>query len=163
MFWTWNAVTHVILLQVALAFYVLIWPLLKSFAACAAREFARRYPSDTAAETASAGAKRPHRGKWRDTQYQRGERANKAERQEYRHRRTQAASGTIALKSKHHRELGLSEPVPHLHIKKAYRQMARDFHPDKFVSEQYSDDKRAAAARQMREVNAAYDWLRSNT
>ncbi|MEM6555713.1 MAG: J domain-containing protein [Pseudomonadota bacterium] len=163
MFWTWNAVTHVILLQVALAFYVLIWPLLKSFAAWASREFARRYPSDTAAETVSAGAKRPYRGKWRDTQYQRGERASKAEWQEYRKRRSQAANGTMALKSKHLRVLGLSEPVHLLDIKKAYRQMARDFHPDKFVSEQHSDDKRAAAAARMREVNAAYDWLRSNT
>ena len=93
----------------------------------------------------------------------RSERASKAEWQEYRKRRSQAANGTMALKSKHLRVLGLSEPVHLLDIKKAYRQMARDFHPDKFVSEQYSDDKRAAAARQMREVNAAYDWLRSNT
>lgn len=163
MYWTWNAVTHVILLQVALAFYVLVWPVLKRMLSSASSALARRYATETAAEEESfARAKRPYRGKWRDTQYQRAQSSNRSEWQEYKKRRAQAGNGTSNLKASHLRVLGLSEPVHLLDIKTAYRQLAKDFHPDKFVSSQHSDAKRAAAATRMREVNAAYDWLRSN-
>ena len=162
MFWTWNAVVHVILLQVVLAFYILVWPVLKSGAAWIARALARRFPTDLEADPATAGPQRAYRGKWRDTQYQRAERASKYAWQENRKRRAQTAYGGNSLKAKHLRVLGLSEPVHLLDIKSAYRRLAKDFHPDKFVSDQHGEKTRAAAAARMREINAAYDWLRSN-
>ncbi|MEO1552677.1 MAG: J domain-containing protein [Pseudomonadota bacterium] len=161
MIWTWNAVLHVILLQAALAFYVLVWPILSKGMIWAAGTIARRSWQDETAEP-HAKAQRQYRGKWRDTQYQRAERASETEWQQYRKNRAWTSQGSGAPRDKHLRVLGLTEPVHLLDIKNAYRQLAKDYHPDKFASDQHGEKTRAAAAARMREINAAYDWLRTN-
>lgn len=162
MFWTWNAVIHVILLQAALAFYVLVWPVLRETMVWTSRRLSRFAADEQEEETAQTHREHPYRGKWRDTQYQRAERADRTQWQEHKKRRNASSHGVGPEKAKHLRVLGLSEPVHLLDIKSAYRQLAKDFHPDKFASDHHGDKKRAAAAARMREVNTAYDWLRSN-
>lgn len=58
--------------------------------------------------------------------------------------------------------LGLTEPVHLLDVKTAYRELAKAYHPDKFASDRHDEKTRSAAAARMREINAAYDWLRTN-
>lgn len=159
MFWTWNSVIHVIVLQAALAFYILIWPLLRHGLAWLAPKLGKLFPSD---EAEAAPQKKPFRGKWRDTQYQRAEPADKTEWRKEKQRRANATHPRATQKTKYLRVLGLTEPAHLLDIKSAYRHLAKEYHPDRFASGQHDDAARTAAATRMREVNAAYDWLRSH-
>lgn len=163
MFWTWNTIAHIVVLQAALAFYVLAWPVLRKGLAWSLPKLGQLLPGAAFDEQIEAGqSKKPYRGKWRDTEYHRAEPSDKTEWQKRRQRRTSATQHNVALKTKHLRALGLREPVHLLDIKSAYRQLAKEYHPDRFASGQHDERTRLAAAARMREVNAAYDWLRSN-
>ncbi|MEM7329024.1 MAG: J domain-containing protein [Pseudomonadota bacterium] len=162
MFWTWNAVVHVILLQAALAFYFLIWPILRATAGVLTRRLAAGWPQDGQSRSARGHADHSERGRWRDTQYQRAENVNEREWAEHRRRRSHAPQGAHSIKARHLKILGLSEPVHLMDIKTAYRDLAKTYHPDRFASDQYTIETRTTAAARMRDVNAAYDWLCAN-
>ncbi|MEO1188005.1 MAG: J domain-containing protein [Pseudomonadota bacterium] len=162
MFWTWNSVIHVIALQVALAFYFLIWPLLRHGLVWVAPKLGRLFSSEDWEDTSGSTKRKPYRGKWRDTEYQRAEPSDTSEWRKQRQRRASAAHPLAAQKVKHLRVLGLKEPAHLMDIKTAYRQLAKEYHPDRFASGQHDNTARMAAAARMRELNAAYDWLRSN-
>ncbi|MEO1322628.1 MAG: J domain-containing protein [Pseudomonadota bacterium] len=162
MFWAWQTVAHILLLQVALAFYVLVWPVLRKGAFLASRKLSKWFPESDVATDAQSARKQAYRGNWRNTEYQRTQSANKDQWQDYSKRRTEHARPSQTMRSKHLLALGLNEPVHLLDIKTAYRRLAKAYHPDRFASDRHSDDKRASAAARMREINAAYDWLRAN-
>ncbi|MGI6153872.1 MAG: DnaJ domain-containing protein [Christensenellaceae bacterium] len=52
--------------------------------------------------------------------------------------------------------LGVSEHATDEEIKKAYRQLVKKYHPDRFAKE---PEKQAAAAEKLKQVNAAYDMI----
>lgn len=162
MSWGWNSVVHVILLQVAMAFYYLAWPALSKGLTWLLRKLSKNFPRFEPREETAAHGAGAYRGNWRDRQYQRTAHSDRGERREYRHRRAVEPRATQSLRSKHLNILGLKEPAHLLDIKTAYRSMAMAYHPDRFASGDHSDADRAAAAAKMRQINEAYDWLRTN-
>lgn len=61
-------------------------------------------------------------------------------------------------KSKYYSLLGISSGASQEEIKKAYRNKAREFHPDKYASR--SETERVEAERKFKEINEAYDKLK---
>lgn len=162
MFSTWNPVAHVILLQAAFAFYYLIWPALKKGLAWVSRQLPKHWFQSEEDDDLQARARGPYRGNWRDAQYQRAHGFKREQQRTYQHRKADAGRTANPLKSQHLSVLGLHEPVDLIEVKSAYRRLAKTYHPDRFAAAKYSDAARASAAEKMRDVNAAYDWLRAN-
>ena len=155
----WNTVIHVIVLQAALAFYYLIWPGLNKGLVWLLRRLAKYLPLP---EQPEIDKPRAYRGKWRDAQYQRTRPSDGPDGQEHRKQHVEKARANDVLKAKHLHLLGLREPAHLIDIKSAYRSMARTYHPDRYAANDHSDAKRTAAAKKMRQINEAYDWLCSN-
>lgn len=61
-------------------------------------------------------------------------------------------------KSKYYSVLGVSSGASQEEIKRAYRNKAREFHPDKYAGG--SEAERAEAERKFKEINEAYDKLK---
>ena len=61
-------------------------------------------------------------------------------------------------KSKYYRILGLKDGASQEEIKKAYRQLAKEHHPDKFVNA--SDSEKKYHESKMKEINEAYENLK---
>ena len=61
-------------------------------------------------------------------------------------------------KSKYYRILGLKDGASQEEIKKAYRQLAKEHHPDKFVNA--SDSEKKFHESKMKEINEAYENLK---
>ena len=61
-------------------------------------------------------------------------------------------------KSKYYSVLGLSKDASQEEIKKAYRNKAREYHPDKHS--QSSESVRVEAEKKFKEINEAYDKLK---
>lgn len=159
MFWTWNIVAHVILLQVAIAFYYLAWPALSKALTWLFRKIYLVLPLPEAPEDAEDMRSGPYRGHWRDAAHQRADTSDHQKQHEWRARQARPIS---SLKAKHLRVLGLKEPAHLIDIKTAYRSMAMAYHPDRFTSDVHDDAQRSDAAMKMRQINEAYDWLRVN-
>ncbi|MEL7283792.1 MAG: DnaJ domain-containing protein [Pseudomonadota bacterium] len=156
--WAWQTVAHVILLQVALAFYVLVWPVVRKGAFLASRKLSKIFPDAEAAGGSASSQRQAYRGKWRDAQFNRSSHWDRTGQ----HERPAKPPPVQPQRRKHLATLGLKEPVHLMEIKTAYRQMAKIYHPDRFASTAHSDTDRQAAAAKMRDVNTAYDWLRAN-
>lgn len=155
----WNTVIHVIVFQAAIAFYYLIWPVLSKGSVWLLGRLANYLPSPEPPEIEKP---RAYRGNWRDAHYQRTRASDGPERQERRKQKMGKARANDVLKAKHLHLLGLREPAHLMDIKAAYRSMARTYHPDRYAAGDYSDAKRTAAAKKMRQINEAYDWLCAN-
>ena len=54
--------------------------------------------------------------------------------------------------------LGVSENADEETIKKAYRELAKKYHPDKYVNNPLSD----LASEKIKEINKAYDMIMNN-
>ena len=61
-------------------------------------------------------------------------------------------------RSKYYRILGLKDGASQEEIKKAYRQLAKEHHPDKFVNA--SDSEKKYHEDKMKEINEAYENLK---
>ena len=61
-------------------------------------------------------------------------------------------------RSKYYRILGLKDGASQEEIKKAYRQLAKEHHPDKFVNA--SDSEKKFHESKMKEINEAYENLK---
>ena len=57
--------------------------------------------------------------------------------------------------------LGLKADASVQEIKRAYRTLVRQYHPDKLVSRGLPDEMMAMAKKRVREINAAYDAIKS--
>ncbi|MEM9054055.1 MAG: J domain-containing protein [Pseudomonadota bacterium] len=122
--------------------------------------FITRYhrQSDFKAEDARQQRK-AFRGKWRETE------AQQAGAEGSHSDRTQRRASTrppLTPRATYLRVLGLKPGANQAEIKTAYRKKAKVYHPDRFLSARYSDTQRATAARKMRLVNEAYDWLEAH-
>lgn len=68
-------------------------------------------------------------------------------------------TGTYTInKTKYYRILGLKDGASQEEIKKAYRQLAKEHHPDKFVNA--SDSEKKYHESKMKEINEAYENLK---
>jgi DnaJ like chaperone protein len=56
--------------------------------------------------------------------------------------------------------LGLTPAAGEAEIKKAYRRMAKEYHPDVVASKGMGEDFQQFAAQKMRAVNGAYDQIK---
>jgi curved DNA-binding protein CbpA len=54
--------------------------------------------------------------------------------------------------------LGVSQTASQEEIKKAFRNKAREFHPDKYAGK--SESERVEAEKKFKEINEAYDKLK---
>ena len=54
--------------------------------------------------------------------------------------------------------LGVPQNASDAQIKEAYRELAKKYHPDKYINNPLAD----LAAEKMREINEAYDYLTKN-
>ena len=57
--------------------------------------------------------------------------------------------------------LGLKENASDQEIKRAYRKLVRQYHPDKLVSQGLPDEMMDMAKKRVREINTAYDQIKS--
>lgn len=77
----------------------------------------------------------------------------------YRHGQQYSSSGAgYDQSAKHYATLGLSKGATADEIKKAYRKLSMQYHPDKV--RHLGDEFRAIAEEKMKEINAAHDYLK---
>jgi len=67
--------------------------------------------------------------------------------------------GTKPIRSTYLATLGLSAQASDLDIKKAYKNMARQHHPDLITALGGTDEQVRNAEERMKQINAAYEWL----
>lgn len=65
-----------------------------------------------------------------------------------------------ALTKKYSEVLGVSEDATLAEIKKAYRKLVKEYHPDKLASESMPQDYVEFANQKIREINEAYEYLK---
>lgn len=145
-----NPVAPIIALQLAVAFYVLVWPALRRGFERLGHRFARLVddPEPVAEQTYS------YRGRWRDAGDQR---AKQSSRSQAPPRRT-----VNAEKARHLATLGLGAGADQGDVKSAYRKLAKRYHPDRQQSTTQTQAQRDQAQARMQQLNEAYDWLQAN-
>lgn len=67
----------------------------------------------------------------------------------------------LTERDRHLATLGFSDAPDSSALRKRYRKLAKQWHPDRFAAHA-SEAKRREAVTRMREINAAYDWLVDN-
>ncbi|MGL4345989.1 MAG: TerB family tellurite resistance protein [Cellulosilyticaceae bacterium] len=72
----------------------------------------------------------------------------------------QSGMSQSALIKKHSEVLGVSECATMSEIKKAYRKLVKEYHPDKLASESMPEDYIAFANQKIIEINEAYEYLK---
>ena len=66
------------------------------------------------------------------------------------------------LIKKYTQVLGVSENASLAEVKKAYRKLVKEYHPDKLAASGMPDDYIAFANQKIREINEAYEYLEKN-
>lgn len=72
----------------------------------------------------------------------------------------QGASQSSLIK-KYSEVLGVSENASMAEVKKAYRKLAKEYHPDKFAAESMPEQYIEFANKKIAEINEAYEYLKS--
>ncbi|MDA3730786.1 DnaJ domain-containing protein [Niameybacter massiliensis] len=70
------------------------------------------------------------------------------------------APNSVDLTKKYCEVLGVSEDATMSEIKKAYRKLAKEYHPDKMASESMPEDYLQFANQKIAEINEAYEYLK---
>jgi DnaJ like chaperone protein len=78
----------------------------------------------------------------------------------YQYNSRQGTRAAVDLTEKHLTTLGLKKGASQDEIKKAYRKLSMQYHPDKV--RHLGEEFRAIAEDKMKEINAAYDYLKKN-
>lgn len=78
----------------------------------------------------------------------------------YRYRSQHSAAASQDNEAKHYATLGLKKGATAEEIKKSYRKLSMQYHPDKVGH--LGDEFKAVAEDKMKEINAAYDFLKKN-
>lgn len=73
----------------------------------------------------------------------------------------QRAGGTAGAISQSYAALGLKQDATNQEIKRAYRKLVSQYHPDKLVSRGLPEEMMEMSKRRVREINAAYDQIKS--
>ncbi len=76
----------------------------------------------------------------------------------YRYNQQYGAAASQDLAGKHYATLGLEKGASMEEIKKAYRKLSMQYHPDKVAH--LGDEFRAIAEAKMKDINAAYDYFK---
>ncbi len=79
----------------------------------------------------------------------------------YRYHRQYSTDSSVDEAAKHYATLGLSKGASAEEIKKAYRKLSMQYHPDKV--RHLGEEFRAVAEEKMKEINAAHDYLKKHT
>ena len=72
------------------------------------------------------------------------------------------ASNTGLLLSKSYAALGLTSDASEQEVKKAYRKLVSQYHPDKLSSQGLPEEMMEIAKKRVREINAAYDKIKAS-
>ncbi|MGA9574254.1 MAG: co-chaperone DjlA [Lysobacterales bacterium] len=75
-------------------------------------------------------------------------------------RHYQQASSPDQLLKQAYAELGLTADASEQEIKRAYRKLVSQYHPDKLVSQGLPDEMMEMSKKRVREINAAYDRIK---
>ena len=78
---------------------------------------------------------------------------------QYRQRQTPRHGLPIAQA---YAKLGIKQSVPDAEVKKAYRRLVRQYHPDKLVSRGLPEEMMEKAKARVREINGAYDQIKQS-
>lgn len=78
----------------------------------------------------------------------------------YTYRQQQSQTNSANAASKHYATLGLEAGASKEEIKKAYRKLSMQYHPDKV--RHLGEEFRTVAEEKMKEINVAYDYLSKN-
>ncbi len=78
----------------------------------------------------------------------------------YKYRSQHSAAASQDNEAKHFATLGLKKGATADEIKKSYRKLSMQYHPDKVGH--LGDEFKAVAEDKMKEINAAYDYLKKN-
>ncbi len=76
----------------------------------------------------------------------------------YRYNQQYGSATSQDMSGQHHATLGLEKGASKEEIKKAYRKLSMQYHPDKVAH--LGDEFRAIAEGKMKEINAAYDFFK---
>ena len=72
----------------------------------------------------------------------------------------QSADGRVDLTKKYSDVLGVAEEADLATIKKAYRKLAKEHHPDRMAQDGMPEGYAAYAHKKISEINEAYEWLK---
>ncbi len=72
----------------------------------------------------------------------------------------QGAMSEAELLKKHSQALGVSESATMSEIKKAYRKLVKEYHPDELTDDAMTDNYAEFAKQKLNEVNEAYEYLK---
>ncbi len=75
----------------------------------------------------------------------------------YMYRQRESAATAVQLEEKYYAVLGLEEGVDFVTIKKAYRKLSMQYHPDKVGH--LGEEFKKVAEEKMKEINVAYDFF----
>ncbi|MGB7451936.1 MAG: DnaJ domain-containing protein, partial [Lysobacterales bacterium] len=74
----------------------------------------------------------------------------------------QPATNTGLILSKSYAALGLTSDASEQEVKKAYRKLVSQYHPDKLSSQGLPEEMMEIAKKRVREINAAYDKIKAS-
>lgn len=80
--------------------------------------------------------------------------------QGYRGQRQRAGGNTVASIGQAYATLGLTEKASDSEIKRAYRKLVSQYHPDKLVSRGLPEEMMEIAKTRVRDINTAYDQVK---
>jgi DnaJ like chaperone protein len=75
------------------------------------------------------------------------------------YRRQQASNRRLPIQQAY-ATLGIKESAPDAEVKKAYRKLVKQYHPDKLVSRGLPEEMMEKAKARVREINGAYDQIK---
>lgn len=87
---------------------------------------------------------------------------NRSYQESYNYYGGGAAASSESLIKKYKAVLGVSEDATLAEVKKAYRKLVKEYHPDKLAASGMPEDYVEFANQKIREINEAYEYLEKN-
>lgn len=154
----WKTVGPIVLLQILVAFLYIAWPWMRRVLAASGKLIESLLPDSPEVGPSMPPNEEAFRRKWREAEPER-ERPDRQERTIADETPPRQPSGP---RENYLRTLGLRGSITKSEIKRAYRKLAKRYHPDQFAAHHHSTSDRECAAEKMVALNEAYDWLLAN-
>lgn len=153
---------HIFIAQAILVWIFVLWPMLSKLLDWLNNRYLFSNTIDDVTDDATSFEhekqfrQETFRGKWRDFEGQDRTTSQSS------HRASMGTRAPLTPREAHLKTLGLDQMADAKTLRKAYRRLAKKWHPDRFAAGDHSDADRDMATDKMGQINEAYDWLIAN-